>query len=87
MKLGEDKAEEHTAGITQKTSSYEESLLKKVLAELDRYNRSKIEMAKEDLGSIAYIQKTLDNLDVFRFVKIFRPSDGCFGACHAGNVG
>ena len=51
MKLGEDKAEEHTAGITQKTSSYEESLLKKVLAESDRYNRSKIEMAKEDLGN------------------------------------
>ena len=87
MKLGEDKAEEHTAGITQKTSSYEESLLKKVLAELDRYSRSKIEMAKEDLGSIAYIQKTLDNLDAFRFVKMFRPFDGCFGACHAGNVG
>ena len=46
---------------------------KKVLAELDRYSRSKIEMTKEDLGSIAYIQKTLDNLDAFRFVKIFRP--------------
>lgn len=60
---------------------------KKFWPKYDRYNRSKIEMATEDLGSIAYIQKTLDNLDVFRFVKIFRPSDGCFGACHAGNVG
>ena len=29
-------------------------------------------MIKEDLGSIAYIQETLDNLDAFRFVKIFR---------------
>ena len=27
---------------------------------------------EEDLGSIAYIQKTLENFDAFRFVKIFR---------------